>query len=74
LPSHKDPKDPLAHYTLAIAFMAKAKKSGSVADLPAALNHFQQMLDINPGLEQAAIARKNVTAIQEYLRRQPGGK
>lgn len=63
-----DPKDPFAHFTLAIAFMTQAKKSGSVAELSPALNHFQQMLSINPDLDQAALARKNVTAIQQFLR------
>ena len=64
-----DPKDPFAHFTLAIAFMTQAKKSGSVAELSPALNHFEQMLAINPDLDQATIARKNVSAIQEYFRR-----
>jgi len=64
-----DPKDPFAHYTLALAFMTQAKRTGSVAELSPALNHFQQMLTINPDLDQASIARKNVAAIQEYFRR-----
>jgi len=64
-----DPKDPFAHFTLAVAFMTQAKKSGSVAELSPALNHFQQMLAINPDLDQASLARKNVTAIQEFFRR-----
>ncbi|HXB73886.1 MAG TPA: tetratricopeptide repeat protein [Candidatus Acidoferrales bacterium] len=64
-----DSKDPFAHFTLAVAFMTRAKKQGSVAELSPALNHFQQMLAINPDLDQASIARKNVTAIQEYFRR-----
>lgn len=63
-----DPKDPFSHYTLALAFMTQAKKSGNVAGLSPALNHFEQMLAINPDLDQAAIARKNVSAIQEYFK------
>jgi hypothetical protein len=43
--------------------------AGSVAELAPALNRFEQMPAINPDLEQADIARKNVTAIQEYFRR-----
>ena len=30
--------------------------------------HFQEMLAINPDLDQATIARKNVSAIQEHFR------
>ncbi len=63
-----DPKDPFAHYTLALAFMTRAKKAGSIAELSPALNHFQQMLAINPDLDQAEFARKNVAAIQDALK------
>ncbi len=63
-----DPKDPFAHYTLALAFMTRAKKAGSIAELSPALNHFQQMLAINPDLDQAEFARKNVLAIQNAMK------
>ena len=63
-----DPKDPFAHYTLGLAFMTKAVKTGSVAELDPALKHFQQMLEINPDMDEAAIARKNIANIQQYLK------
>jgi tetratricopeptide (TPR) repeat protein len=63
-----DAKDPFAHYTLGLAFMTKAVKNGSVAELDPALQHFQQMLDLNPDMDEAAIARKNIANIQQYLK------
>ncbi len=63
-----DSKDPFAHYTLGLAFMTKAVKTGSVAELDPALKHFQQMLEINPDMDEAAIARKNIANIQQYLK------
>jgi tetratricopeptide (TPR) repeat protein len=63
-----DAKDPFAHYTLGLAFMAKAVNTGSVAELDPALQHFQQMLDLNPDMDEAAFARKNIANIQEYLK------
>lgn len=66
-----DAKDPWAHYTLGLAFMTKAVKSGSVAELDPALQHFQQMIEINPDMDEAAIARKNIAAIRQYLKQSP---
>jgi hypothetical protein len=48
--------------------MAKAVNTGSVAELDPALQHFQQMLDLNPDMDEAAFARKNIANIQEYLK------
>ena len=63
-----DAKDPWAHYTLGLAFMTKAKNTGSVAELDPALKHFQQMLELNPDMDEAKIARGNIAAIQAYLK------
>jgi tetratricopeptide (TPR) repeat protein len=63
-----DAKDPFAHYELGLAFMTKANNTGSVAELDPALKHFQQMLDLNPDMDEASIARKNITSIQQYLK------
>ena len=60
-----DAKDPFAHYTLGLAFMNKANKTSSVAELDPALKHFQQMLEINPDMAEAAIARENIALIQQ---------
>ena len=63
-----DAKDPFAHYELGLAFMTKAKNTGSVAELDPALQHFQRMLDLNPDMEEASLARKNIASIQQYLK------
>jgi tetratricopeptide (TPR) repeat protein len=63
-----DARDPFAHYTLGLAFMTKAVNTGSVAELDPALQHFQQMLEINPDMDEAAFARKNIAEIQQYLK------
>ena len=63
-----DAKDPFAHYTLGLAFMTKAVNTGSVAELDPALQHFQQMLDLNPDMDEAAMARKNIANIQQFLK------
>jgi hypothetical protein len=48
--------------------MSKAVKTGSVAELDPALQHFQQMLLLNPDMDEASIARKNIANIQQYLK------
>ena len=63
-----DAKDPFAHYELGLAFMTKAKNTGSVAELDPALQHFQRTLDLNPDMEEASLARKNIASIQQYLK------
>jgi tetratricopeptide (TPR) repeat protein len=62
-----DAKDPFAHGTLGLAFMTKAVKSGSVAELDPAVQHFQRLIELNPDLAEASIARKNIANIQQYL-------
>ena len=63
-----DSKDPFSHYNLGLAFMTKAINTGSVAELDPAIQHFQQMLEINPDMAEAAFAKKNIAAIQQALR------
>jgi tetratricopeptide (TPR) repeat protein len=65
-----DSKDPYAHYALGLTFMTKAINTGSIAELNPALNHFQQMLEINPDMAEADYARKNIAAIRQALQRQ----
>jgi tetratricopeptide (TPR) repeat protein len=65
-----DAKDPFAHYQLGLAFMNKANKTKSVAELDPALKHFQQMLEINPDMAEAAFARGNIALIQKVLQQQ----
>ena len=62
-----DARDPYAHYALGLTFMTKAVNTGSVAELDPALKHFQQMIEINPDLDEAKNARQNIANIQKYL-------
>ena len=62
-----DPRDPYAHYSLALAFANQGKRTRDCGMLAAALPHFRSMLEIDPDLEQADFARQNVQAIEHYL-------
>jgi tetratricopeptide (TPR) repeat protein len=63
-----DSKDFFAHYTLGLAFMTKANKTQSIAELDPALRHFQTMLELAPDIAEAGYARKNIAAIEEVLK------
>jgi tetratricopeptide (TPR) repeat protein len=65
-----DAKDPFAHYTLGRAFIMKANKTNSIAELDPALKHFQRMLELNPDMEEAVYARGNIALIQKALQQQ----
>jgi tetratricopeptide (TPR) repeat protein len=66
-----DSKDPFAHYVLGLAFMTKAINTSSIAEFDPAIQHFQQMLEINPDIAEAANARKNIANIQQFLKQPP---
>jgi tetratricopeptide (TPR) repeat protein len=65
-----DPGDPYVHYALALAFGKKGERDGTVETYAAAGKHFRAMLDINPDMDEAKIARQNLAAIDAALRRQ----
>jgi tetratricopeptide (TPR) repeat protein len=60
-------KDPFAHYALGLSYMYKANDTNSVAELGPALKHFQEMLAINPDMDEAKFARQNIATIQKAL-------
>jgi tetratricopeptide (TPR) repeat protein len=62
-----DPRDPYAHYALGLTFMTKAVNTGSAAELDPAMKHFQQMIEINPDMDEAKAARQNIANIQKFL-------
>jgi tetratricopeptide (TPR) repeat protein len=62
-----DSKDPFAHFALGLAFMKKAVNGNSVAELVPARKHFQEVIAINPDLDESNYARKNLSNIQAYL-------
>ena len=66
-----DPRDPYAHYSLALAFEKQGKHTGDCGMLMAALPHFRSMLQIDPDLQEAAFARQNIQAIENYLPKCP---
>jgi tetratricopeptide (TPR) repeat protein len=64
-----DENDPYVHYVLGLIYMHKANESGRVDWLPAARKHFQATVELNPELTESDIARKNITNIDDFLRR-----
>jgi len=62
-----DPEDAFTHYLLGLNYSYQAQKTGSLELLAAARVSFQKMLTINPDLEEAGFARKNLTAIEGAL-------
>jgi tetratricopeptide (TPR) repeat protein len=65
-----DPGDPYVHYALALAFGKKGEQDGAVETYAAAGKHFRAMLEINPDMDEAKIARQNLAAIESALRQQ----
>jgi tetratricopeptide (TPR) repeat protein len=65
-----DQQDALAHYTLGLAYYHDADETGVVAELYPALSHFQQVVAINPELDEANYAKKNIATIQQALKNQ----
>jgi tetratricopeptide (TPR) repeat protein len=63
-------QDPYAHYDLALAYLHKADVTDSPVYLRPALQHFQQVIALNPDLEQAKFAKQNITMIQKALQGQ----
>ncbi|HEX3747757.1 MAG TPA: tetratricopeptide repeat protein [Bryobacteraceae bacterium] len=59
--------DPFAHFDLGMAFLHKADAAGSLADLDPALQHLKQVIAINPDIDQAKTAQKNIAVIQKAL-------
>ena len=63
-----DAQDPLSHYALGLAYMYKAKQTGSMESVTAARDQFEQMLRLNPDLAEAEYARKNIASLDGVLR------
>ena len=62
-----DPQDPYAHFALGVSYMRKANETNSVAELAPALKHLQAVVAINPDLDEAQFAKKNIAAIEQAL-------
>jgi tetratricopeptide (TPR) repeat protein len=60
-------QDPFAHFDLGLAYLHKADMSDNPAYLDPALKHMEQVLAINPDLDEAKKARQNIAMIQKAL-------
>jgi tetratricopeptide (TPR) repeat protein len=60
-------KDPFAHYALALSYLHKAVDGNETGDLDPALKHFQQVVAINPDMDEAKYARQNIANIEKAL-------
>jgi tetratricopeptide (TPR) repeat protein len=63
-----DARDPYAHYALGLSFMHKANDENNMAALDPAIKHFQLVVDINPDMDEAKMAKRNIATIQAALR------
>jgi len=59
--------DPFAHYALALSYLHKAVDGNETGDLDPALKHFQQVVAINPDMDEAKYARQNIANIEKAL-------
>jgi tetratricopeptide (TPR) repeat protein/uncharacterized caspase-like protein len=64
-----DPQDPYAHFALGVSYMRKANETNSVAELGPALKHLQAVVAINPDLDEAQFAKKNIAAIEQAIQK-----
>jgi len=62
-----DEKDPYAHYALALSYLHKAVAGNETGDLDPALKHFQQVVAINPDMDEAKYAKQNIASIEKAL-------
>ncbi|MFN7996377.1 MAG: caspase family protein [Bryobacteraceae bacterium] len=62
-----DPGDPYSHYALALAFATQAQQTGNCGMLAAALPHFRSTVQIDPDLQESALARQNIERIEKFL-------
>jgi tetratricopeptide (TPR) repeat protein len=58
-----DAHDPFAHYALAISFLGKFGASKDPGLLIAAREHFNTVIEINGDIEEATLARKDISLI-----------
>jgi tetratricopeptide (TPR) repeat protein len=64
-----DPADPFVHFSLGVAFVNRAKRDGNDGDLYFARQHFRRVIDINPDLDEAGKAKRNLEAIEKCFAR-----
>ena len=62
-----DDRDPFAHYALGLSFMLKANAEYAKPALYPARRHLEEVIAINPDLDEAAKARTNIANIDKAL-------
>ncbi len=60
-----DSEDPYTHYVLGLSYARQANLQNDRSLCAPAIRHFETMLELNPDLEEADFARKNLTALQQ---------
>jgi tetratricopeptide (TPR) repeat protein len=65
--AHYDPENPLVQYALGLAYTASAQDSGTIESLPAARTHFQELLRISPGFDEAEKVKRYIQRIDTVL-------
>jgi uncharacterized caspase-like protein/tetratricopeptide (TPR) repeat protein len=63
----QDPKDPIAHYDLAVTFAEKFNESKSAGLLSAARAHFETVVQLNPDTAEAEKSRTYIANIDRVL-------
>jgi tetratricopeptide (TPR) repeat protein len=63
----QDPKDPIAHYDLAIAYSQKFNQTKSAGLLAAAKTHFETVVQLNPDMAEAEKAKKYIANIDQVF-------
>jgi tetratricopeptide (TPR) repeat protein len=62
-----DKDNPYAHFALALAYLHKAVAGKEAGALDPALRHFQQVVAINPDMDEAKLAAQNIAEIEKAL-------
>jgi tetratricopeptide (TPR) repeat protein len=60
--------DPFAHYVLGNSYLHKAKADNDLGELQASLQHYKQVVAINPDLSEAKLAQQNIANIEKIVR------
>ena len=60
-----DPQDPYAHFALGVTYMHQAVEKNDISVLRPAERHLQQVIAINPDLEQAKYAKADLEQIRQ---------
>jgi tetratricopeptide (TPR) repeat protein len=63
-----DPNAPMPHYLMGLAYHMKAAAGNPLENLNAARQQYTAMITLNPDLEEAATARRNLANVEQNLK------